>query len=145
MCCISHVVCYWHMQSSGIHNSPMVGMPFVLVELTRLIVNELNHWVTWSHKTGINFPFLRGKIIYYFRASPSPHHFSLIYTCGVTYIWKVRIFCLLLKDFLRKLRVKQLPYIAYARMPSFNDVHMILGMHTLTHTLIFSLCSTKKD
>ena len=29
--------------------------------LTRLIVSESQHWVTWSHRTGINFPLLRGE------------------------------------------------------------------------------------
>ena len=40
---------------------PIMGMSFLLLALTRLIVHELKHWVTWSHRTGISFPFLRGK------------------------------------------------------------------------------------
>ena len=35
----------------------MVQVPFVPVVLTRLIVSELKHWVTWSHRTSVNFPF----------------------------------------------------------------------------------------
>ena len=30
-------------------------------------------------------------------------------------------------------------YVMYVCMPTFISVHMILNMHTLTHTLIFSL------
>ena len=40
---------------------PMIGTSFVLVALTRLILSELKHWVTWSHQTGKNFQFLRGE------------------------------------------------------------------------------------
>ena len=47
----------------------MTGTSFVLVTLTRLNVSEIEHWVTWSHRTDINFPFLRGKRIQYFSAS----------------------------------------------------------------------------
>ena len=41
----------------------MVGTSFVLGALIRLNVGEPEHWVIWSHKTGVNFPFLRGKRI----------------------------------------------------------------------------------
>ena len=39
----------------------MMNMSFMLVTPTRLIVSEPKHWVTWSHRTGVNFSFLRGK------------------------------------------------------------------------------------
>ena len=39
---------------------PIMGMSFVLVKLTRLIVSKPKHRVIWSHRTCINFPFLRG-------------------------------------------------------------------------------------
>ena len=38
--------------------SPMMGMSFLFVALTRLIVTEPKHWVT-----GVNFPFSRRKRI----------------------------------------------------------------------------------
>ena len=44
----------------------MMAMSFVLVALTRGNVTEPKHWVTWSHRTGVKFPFLRGKRIQYF-------------------------------------------------------------------------------
>ena len=37
---------------------PMMRMSFLLVVLTRLIVREPKHWVTWSHRMGVNFSFL---------------------------------------------------------------------------------------
>ena len=37
------------------------GMWFMLIVLTRLNVSEPEHWITWSHRSGINFPFLRGE------------------------------------------------------------------------------------
>ena len=40
---------------------PILGMSFVLLALTRLIVSKPKHWVTWSYRTCINFPFLRRK------------------------------------------------------------------------------------
>ena len=39
---------------------PMMGTSFMLVALTRLIVSKPKNQVTWSHRTCINFPFLRG-------------------------------------------------------------------------------------
>ena len=42
---------------------PVMGMSFVLVALTRLIVSKPKHQVTWSHRTCVNFPFLRGERI----------------------------------------------------------------------------------
>ena len=73
---------------------PMMGMSFVLVVLTRLIVSEPKHWVTWSHrgKESNTLRFLLNHII-----------FNSFFTYGVNYIWKIRNFCLLLKHFLRKL------------------------------------------
>ena len=46
---------------------PIMGMSFLLVVLTRLIVREPKRWVTWSHRTSVNFPFLREKRIQCFR------------------------------------------------------------------------------
>ena len=40
---------------------PMMGTSFMLIALTRLIISKPKHRVTWSHRTCINFPFLRGK------------------------------------------------------------------------------------
>ena len=61
MCSSSHMLdvcdCMWYI----ILLPCMLGMTFVLVVLTRLNVSEPEHWVTWSHRTGIKFPFLRGK------------------------------------------------------------------------------------
>ena len=69
------VLWMWHMRSCAIHNSfASYETSFVLVTLRRLIVSEPKHWVTWSHRTGVNFPFLRGKRIEYF-VSASSHHF----------------------------------------------------------------------
>ena len=48
---------------------PMMGTSFVLVALTRLIVSKPKHQVTWSHRTCVNFPFLRGERIQYFSIS----------------------------------------------------------------------------
>ena len=42
----------------------MVGTSFVLAALS-----EPKHYVTWSHRAGVNFPFLKGKTIQYFRVS----------------------------------------------------------------------------
>ena len=47
----------------------MAGTSFMLVVLKGLNVSEPKHRVTWSHRTGINFPFLRGKRIQYFGVS----------------------------------------------------------------------------
>ena len=38
----------------------MMGTSFVLVTITRLIVSKTKHHVTWSHRTCMKFPFLRG-------------------------------------------------------------------------------------
>ena len=40
---------------------PMMGTPFVLVALTTLVVSKAKHQETWSYRTCINFPFLRGE------------------------------------------------------------------------------------
>ena len=52
------------MRPCTLHNSfaSFDGMSFPLITLTEQIVGEPKHWVTWSHRTGFNFPFLRGKI-----------------------------------------------------------------------------------
>ena len=47
----------------------VVGASSVLVALMRLNVCEPYHWITWSHRTDINFSFLRGKRIQYFSVS----------------------------------------------------------------------------
>ena len=47
----------------------MVGTSFVLVVLKKLNVSEPKQWVTLSHRTGVNFPFLRGKRVQYFSVS----------------------------------------------------------------------------
>ena len=44
-------------------------MSFLLVALTRLIIREPEHWITWSHRTGVNFPFSREKRIQCFSVS----------------------------------------------------------------------------
>ena len=41
--------------------SPMLGTSFLLVILARLIDSEPKHWVSWSNRTGINFPFFQGE------------------------------------------------------------------------------------
>ena len=38
------------------------------------------------------------------------------------------------------IRVQQLAYVAYIHMPIFIGIHMIWDMHTMTCTVIFSLC-----
>ena len=48
---------------------PIMRTSFVLVALTRLIVSQPKHRVTWSHRTCINFPFLRGERIQYLSVS----------------------------------------------------------------------------
>ena len=48
---------------------PMMETSFMLVALTRLIVSKPKHRVTWSHRTCVNFPFLRGERIQYFSVS----------------------------------------------------------------------------
>ena len=81
----------------------MMGMSFVLVTLTRLIVSEPEHWVTWSHRTGFNCPFFKGEnpiIQGFYLATSFLTHFYL--WCKL--IWKIGNFFLLLKDFLRKLK-----------------------------------------
>ena len=71
--CAAVHTCYvmdtWDRVQSIIFLSPMMGMSFLLVVLTRLIVREPKHWVTWSHGTGMNFPFLRKKRIQCFSVS----------------------------------------------------------------------------
>ena len=49
--------CVWYI----ILLPPMMAMPFVLVALTRLVVSKAKHQETWSYRTCINFPFLRGE------------------------------------------------------------------------------------
>ena len=49
--------------------SPMMGTSFVLLALARLIVSKPKHRVTWSHRTCVNFPFLRVERIQYFSVS----------------------------------------------------------------------------
>ena len=54
----THTLCYGHVRLCVIHNSFSLygGMPFVLVMLRRrLNISEPEHWVTWSHRTGIKF------------------------------------------------------------------------------------------
>ena len=48
---------------------PMMGMSFVLVALTRLIFSKPKYQVTWSYRTCVNFPFLRGERIQYLSVS----------------------------------------------------------------------------
>ena len=48
---------------------PMMRVSFLLVPLTMLIFKEPKHWVTWSHRMGMNFPFLREKRIQCFSVS----------------------------------------------------------------------------
>ena len=71
--CAAVHTCYvmdtWDRVQSIIFLSPMMGMSFLLVVLTRLIVREPKHWVTWSHRMGMNFPFLREKRIQCFSVS----------------------------------------------------------------------------
>ena len=71
MCSSSHVLCYKCVWSCVIHNSfaSYGGTSFVLVALTRVNVSESEHWVIWSHKTDMNFSFLRRKRIQYFSVS----------------------------------------------------------------------------
>ena len=40
--------------------SAMMWTWFMPVTLTGLIISELKHWVTWSHRTGINLPSFGG-------------------------------------------------------------------------------------
>ena len=47
----------------------LVGTSFLLVVLTKLNVSEPELWVTWSHRTGVNLPFLKGKRIQYLSVS----------------------------------------------------------------------------
>ena len=78
----------------------MVGTSFVLVALTGLNISEPEHWVIWSHRTGINFPFLKGEIsntLVYLNT-------KVLLNCGINYIWKLGNFCLLLEHFLMKLK-----------------------------------------
>ena len=58
MCGSSHALCYGRVWSI-ILLPWMTGRSFLLVVLTRLIVSEPKHWVTWSQTTGVHFPFLR--------------------------------------------------------------------------------------
>ena len=71
MCSYSHALCYGCVWWCAIHNSFALygGKSFVLVILKRLNVSEPKDWVTWSHRTGVNFPFLKGKRIQYFSVS----------------------------------------------------------------------------
>ena len=70
MCGSPHMVYYGPVQLCEIDNSfASNDGDIMLVALTRLNVSELEHWVTWSHRTGVNFPFLRGKRIQYFSVS----------------------------------------------------------------------------
>ena len=66
----------------------MVETSFVLVSQTRLNVSEPKYWVTWSHKTGVNFPVFRGE-----------ESNTLVFL-----FWKLKKFCLLWKYFLTKLK-----------------------------------------
>ena len=64
-----HVMDVCNCAQSIILLSPMIGMSFMLVVLSRLIVSEPKQWVTWSQRTDVNFPFLMEKRIQYFSVS----------------------------------------------------------------------------
>ena len=91
--CLAVHTCYvkdaYNCVQSIIFLPVMVVMSFVLLMLIRLSVSESKHWVTWSHRTGVIFPFSRWKGIQYFSVSASN------FSCGLSYIWKIRNFCLL--------------------------------------------------
>ena len=70
VCSGSHALFYGCVRSCAIHNSfaSHDGMSFMLVVLTRLIVSEPKHWVTWSqnrHKLPI-FEAKRIHLLYCF-------------------------------------------------------------------------------
>ena len=71
LCCSSHALCNGRVRScvTIILLPPMMGTSFVLAALTSLIVSEPKHRVTWSHRTCVNFPFLREERIQYFSVS----------------------------------------------------------------------------
>ena len=60
-------------------------------DLTILDLSNLKHWVTGSHRTGINFSFLRGKQpnTLVFLLNLSLHQFQLSFICCVYYIYKI--------------------------------------------------------
>ena len=63
MCGSSHALCYGRGRSCAIHYpfASCGGTSFVFIALTRPSVSEPKQWVTWSHRTGVNFQFLRYK------------------------------------------------------------------------------------
>ena len=65
ICSSSHMLCYGCMQLCVIHNSfaSYGGMSFLLVMSTKLNVSEPEHWITWSHRTDVNYQYLRKKRI----------------------------------------------------------------------------------
>ena len=65
MCGSSYMLCCGCVRSCAVHNSfaSYDQSSFLLVVLKGLIVTVPKHWVTWSYRTGFNFPFLRGKTI----------------------------------------------------------------------------------
>ena len=76
ICSSSHLLCYRHLPSHAIHNFfPLYGTGVIHACHPK---RAQCHWtrtiVTWSHRIGINFPFLR------------------VFTCGVNYIWKYQKF-----------------------------------------------------
>ena len=81
----------------------MVRTTFLLVVLTRLNVSEPEHWVTWlhSHRTGVNFLFLRRKRIQYFCLTTSFLTHFYLWCKSHLKNWK---FFFAFKTFFRKLK-----------------------------------------
>ena len=63
LCCSSHVLCYGCMWLCATHNSfaSYDGNVIRACRANKADVSKPKHRVTWSHRTCINFPFLRGK------------------------------------------------------------------------------------
>ena len=64
-----YVMDAWDRVYSKIFLPRMVRTPSVFVALTKLRLSEPEHWVTWSHRTGVNFLNLSEKRIQYFSVS----------------------------------------------------------------------------
>ena len=71
MCCSSHALCYGRMWLCAIHNSfASYDGDVILISCTNKADCQGTQTLsTWSHRTGVNFPFLREKRIQYFSVS----------------------------------------------------------------------------
>ena len=105
VCSGLHALCYGCVWSCAIHNffASHDGMSFMLVVLTRLIVSEPKHWVTWSQNRR-KLPIFEAKRIHLLYCFWSAKSFLTHFCLWCNLHMKIWDFCFLLKHFLRKLK-----------------------------------------